>query len=205
MLQRSRLALVVLALALPTGMAQAADDSGYTPLFNGKDLAGWTLPDEPGLFTVEAGEIVGRSKEGQLKKNEFLVAQGPFQDFVLKAKVKYSGGNSGIQFRSKRAKDGAVSGPQADIAEGYWGLFYEERGRGILEEHPEAAALVKKGEWNSFVITAKGHHVTVEFNGKMVIDRTDDKFDPTGVIGLQLHAGPPMEVRFKEVEIKTLD
>ena len=66
---------------------------------------------------------------------------------MLKAKVKIRNGNSGIQFRSKRAADGAVSGPQADVADGYWGLLYEERGRGILERYPEDKAkdLVKNG------------------------------------------------------------
>ena len=107
---------------------------GFKPLFNGKDLTGWVTPDDKDLFTVEDGEIVGRTK-GDLKKNEFLVTDKPYGDFVLKAKVKFSNGNSGIQFRSKRADNGAVSGPQADVANGYWGLLYEERGRGILERY----------------------------------------------------------------------
>ena len=130
-----------------------------------------------------------------------------YSDFVLKAKVKIRNGNSGIQFRSKRADDGAVSGPQADVADGYWGLFYEERGRGILERYPEAEAnkLVKKDDWNDFMITAKGNHVVIEFNGVKIIDRTDDKFDKTGVIALQTHVGPPMQVSFKDLEIKELD
>ena len=204
-MNRLRLGLAAAGLALVTGAASAADDSGFKPLFNGKDLAGWVQPDVPCLFTIEADEIVGRTKDGQLKKNEFLVTKESPKNFVLKVKVKYTGVNSGIQFRSKRAEDGAVSGPQADIAEGFWGTLYEERGRGVLEQHPEAAALVKKGDWNSFVITAKGNHVAIELNGKTVIDRTDDKFDPAGVIGLQLHVGPAMEVRFKDMEIKTLE
>jgi hypothetical protein len=117
------------------------------------------------LFKVEDGEIVGRT-QGDLKKNEFLVTEKPYGDFVLKAKVKIRNGNSGIQFRSKRQPDGVVSGPQADVAEGYWGLFYEERGRGILERYPEekANALVKKDDWNDFVITARGDHVTIDLN-----------------------------------------
>ena len=47
------------------------------------------------------GEIVGRTKE-RLKKNEFLATAKKYGDFVLKAKVKFRNGNSGIQFRSKR-------------------------------------------------------------------------------------------------------
>ena len=200
-------ALVARGAAARSAIAVAtADDDGFTPLFNGKDLTGWVTPDDKMLFTVEDGEIVGRTK-GDLKKNEFLVTAKDYGDFVLKAKVKFKNGNSGIQFRSKRAADGAVSGPQADVADGYWGLLYEERGRGILERYPEEKAnkLVKKGDWNDFVIDAKGDHVIIHFNGVKIIDRVDPKFDKRGVIALQVHVGPPMEVRYKDIEIKAKD
>jgi hypothetical protein len=192
--------------ALGAARPQAANEPAeFHRLFNGKDLSGWVTPEDKSLFTVEDGEIVGRTK-GDLKKNEFLVTDKPYGDFVLKAKVKYKNGNSGIQFRSKRADDGVVSGPQADVADGYWGLLYEEKGRGILERYPEEKAkeLVKTDDWNEFVITAKGQHVTIELNGTRVIDREDPKFDKDGIIALQVHVGPPMEVRFKDIEIKEL-
>jgi hypothetical protein len=187
--------------------ASAQDSKGFRPLFNGKDLTGWVTPDDKSLFTVEDGEIVGRTPKEKLKKNEFLVTDRPYGDFVLKVKVKYKNGNSGIQFRSKRASDGAVSGPQADVADGFWGLLYEERARGILERYPKdkAEALVKKGDWNEFVITAKGSHVTIDLNGTRIINRDDPKFAPEGIIALQLHVVPqPMEVRFKDIEIQEL-
>jgi hypothetical protein len=192
--------------ALGAARPQAADEPAeFRRLFNGKDLSGWVTPEDKSLFLVEDGEIVGRTK-GDLKKNEFLVTDKPYGDFVLKAKVKFRNGNSGIQFRSKRADDGAVSGPQADVADGYWGLLYEERGRGILERYPEEKAnqLVKKDDWNEFVISAKGQHVTIDLNGTRVIDRDDPKFDKEGIIALQVHVGPEMEVRYKDIEIKEL-
>jgi len=177
----------------------------FESLFNGKDLSGWVTPADKTLFTVENGEIVGRTK-GNLKKNEFLVTDRTYKDFVLKVKVKYKNGNSGIQIRSKRAGDGAVSGPQADVADGYWGLLYEERGRGILERFPpeKAAELVKKDDWNEFEITAMGKRLIILLNGVIVIDRKDPEFADEGVIALQLHVGPPMEVRFKDLMIKEL-
>ena len=199
-----------LALFLALGAAprpSAADEEGdFKPLFNGKDLSGWVTPDDRALFKVEDGEIVGRT-QGDLKKNEFLVTEKPYGDFVLKAKVKIRNGNSGIQFRSKRQPDGVVSGPQADVADGFWGLFYEERGRGILERYDEkkAAKLVRDGDWNDFEISAQGDHVVITLNGTKVIDRVDPKFDPKGIIALQVHVGPAMEVRYKDIEIKTLD
>ncbi|HEV3122026.1 MAG TPA: DUF1080 domain-containing protein [Isosphaeraceae bacterium] len=202
---------LAITLVLTAGPAPApaasADDEGFQPLFNGKDLSGWVTPDDKTIFSVENGEIVGKTQAGQLKKNEFLVTDKPYANFILKAKVKLSSGNSGIQFRSKRAPDGAVSGPQADAAEGFWGLLYEERGRGKLDQYPpeKAKELVKNNDWNEYVITAQGDHVTILFNGTKIIDRTDSKFDKTGIIALQTHAGPPMEVRFKDIAIKSLD
>ncbi|GAC1466365.1 MAG: hypothetical protein NVSMB9_06810 [Isosphaeraceae bacterium] len=183
-----------------------ADDEGFTPLFNGKDLSGWVTPDDTQLFSVQDGEIVGKTR-GDLKKNQFLVSDHSYRDFILKAKVKILSGNSGIQFRSKRASDGTVSGPQADVAEGFWGLLYEERGRGILERYDEQKAekLVKKGDWNDFVITARDEHVTIDLNGTRIIDRKDPHFDKSGIIALQVHVGNAMEVRFKDIAIKTLD
>ena len=195
-----------LAAAWLTPRAPADEPGGFRPLFNGKDLTGWVTPEDKSLFSVEDGEIVGRTKE-LLKKNEFLATDRSYGDFVLKIKVKFHNGNSGIQFRSKRTDDGVVSGPQADVADGYWGLLYEERGRGILERYPEdkANALVKRNDWNDFQITAKGQHVTIDFNGTRIIDREDPKFDTDGVIALQLHVWKePMEVRFKDIEIKEL-
>jgi hypothetical protein len=186
--------------------AYSQESEGFRSLFNGKDLTGWITPADKSLFTVEDGEIVGRTTQEKLKKNEFLVTDKPYGDFVLKAKVKLRKGNSGIQFRSKRADDGAVSGPQADVADAYWGLLYEERGRGFLDDQSKKAKpLVKHGNWNEFVITAKGSHVTIDFNGTRIIDREDPKIDKEGIIALQIHVWPePMEVRFKDLQIREL-
>ena len=171
-LRLSTYAAFTLAFGLAFTPASFAADEDYVSLFNGTDLSGWITPADKALFSVENGEIVGRTK-GDLKKNEFLVVEKPYADFALKAKVKIRNGNSGIQFRSTRAADGAVSGPQADVADGYWGLLYEERGRGILERYPEkeANALIHKGDWNDFTVTAKGDHVVITINGTKVIDR----------------------------------
>jgi hypothetical protein len=183
----------------------ASDVGGFKSLFNGKDLTGWVTPEDKDLFTVEDGVILGKT-DGKLAKNEYLVTDRPYNDFVLKARVKLRSGNSGIQFRSKRAADGAVSGPQADIGNGYWGWFYEELGRGVLERIPDeqAAAMVHEGEWNDFVIEATGDRVAISLNGLLLHVRTDPKFDRSGIIALQLHAGKPMAVRFKDIEIKEL-
>ena len=169
---------------LAAASASAQESAGFRPLFNGKDLTGWVTPEDKSLFTVENGEIVGRTGDKPLKKNEFLVTDKSYGDFVLKAKVKIRNGNSGIQFRSERKPDGVVSGPQADVADDQWGLLV----RRAPARHPaalpleEAKKLLKPDGWNEFVITAKGTHVTIDLNGTRIIERDDPKFDKEGII-----------------------
>lgn len=198
-------AIAALALLLAPRPAPADDDEGFVPLFNGENLEGWIAPAIPGLFAVEDGVIVGRT-DGTLKKNEFLVSDKSYRDFELRAKVKLGSGNSGIQFRSARAEDGAVSGLQADVADGYWGLLYEERLRGILDKDSveKAKDVVKPDDYNEYVIVAKGDRVVITLNGLKVVDREDPAFAKEGVVALQVHTGPPMEVRFKDIRIKEL-
>jgi hypothetical protein len=206
-MNRIGIAASLMILSAGAALARAGQDDGFTPLFNGKDLQGWVTPEDRDLFRVEDGEIVGQTRAGQLKKNEFLVTDRDYTDFELKAKVKILGGNSGIQVRSTRAKDGAVAGPQVDVADGFWGVLYDERGpRGIIERYPpeKANALVRKGDWNDLHIRLKGNHLTVQLNGTTILDRDDPQFPKSGVIALQVHQGPPMEVRFKDLAIKDL-
>jgi len=68
------------------------------------------------------------------------------------------------------------------------------------------AALDKKG-WNQYVIIAKGNHLQQFINGKQTVDVTDNcesKRAMSGVLALQLHAGSPMFVQFKDIRIKNL-
>lgn len=84
------------------------------------------------LWTVENGEVVGRSTG--LQRNAFLWRDMTLGDFRLIVEVKLvpNNGNSGIQFRSRPRRDGEMVGYQADIGETWWGKLYEEGRRGLL-------------------------------------------------------------------------
>ncbi len=126
-----------------------------------------------------------------------------------------------------------VGGYQADFEAGktYSGILYEERGRGILAERgqrtrvtevngqtrilkvgdlapsAELQANIKSGDWNDYVITADGNHLMHFINGRMTIDVVDEqpaKAARSGILALQIHAGPPMMVQFKDIQIKRL-
>jgi putative membrane-bound dehydrogenase-like protein len=193
---------LVAYLQTPGQVPMLANAENAKEFFNGKDLTGWD--GEAGLWAVENGEIVGKSATG-LKKNTFLKSQLATENFKLSLKVKLTPDkeNSGIQFRSVPLPDGEMRGPQADIGAGWWGKLYEESGRGLLANEG-GEKFVKPAEWNEYVVEAVGGHVRIWINGNLCTDYEDDKLARRGIFGLQMHAGGPMEVRFKELKLEVL-
>ncbi len=203
-----RIPLFTLTFLLSLASSMALADDKFTPIFNGKDLEGWN--GDPELWKVADGVIVGSSESKELKHNSFLATKKTYKNFVLKAKFKLRNHNSGIQYRSKQRDDYVVTGYQADIADNaFMGILYEEGGRGILAnvDGAEVAKHVKKDDWNEYVITADGAHLKQELNGFTTVDYTEkepDKGATEGIIAFQLHAGPKMQIEFKDVEIREL-
>lgn len=141
--------------------------------------------------------------------------------------------NSGIQYRSKVLDPAGwvVGGYQADFEAGttYSGILYEERmTRGIMAargekvvwdkdckkqvtgsvgQSEEIQAAIRKDGWNDYVVIAKGNHLQHFINGLPTVDVTDAceaKAAKSGVLALQVHAGEPMTVQFKNIRMKTL-
>jgi putative membrane-bound dehydrogenase-like protein len=177
-----------------------ATEENAKDFFNGKDLAGWD--GDPKLWSVENGEIVGKSPG--IKRNEFLKSHMAADDFRLTLKVKLvpNKENSGVQFRSEALPDGEMKGYQADIGEGWWGKLYEENGRAVLSDNKSGERVVKKDEWNDYEIIAVGNHIKTFLNGKSCVDLDDSKGAKRGIFALQIHAGGPMEVRFKDIKLE---
>jgi hypothetical protein len=172
------------------------------PLFNGKDLAGWT--GDMKLWSVQDGAIVGKTTSG-IPHNTFLVSKEKYDNFVLTLDVKLEpdSANSGIQFRSIPRADGECEGYQADIGQGWWGSIYEESGRGLLNDGYKGRGqkAVIKGGWNHYVVYAVGDELRVEINGTVCTALRDDK-RKTGIIALQIHAGGPTDVRFRNIRLR---
>lgn len=223
MRQRISVALVALAVCCLTTGLMADDaapkkakakksDRGFAALFNGKDLKNWN--GDPKLWKVEKDEIVGTTTaDNPLKANSFLSTKKEYGDFVLRVKVKLINHNSGIQFRSKQLPDYVLTGYQADVAMAkYFGMLYREKAGGFMdywkklskEEQAAVHAASKAGDWNEFEITCRGDKIKMVLNGKTTCDIKHPEGEKKGVIGLQLHRGDPMEVRFKDISIKEL-
>lgn len=227
-------AVIVMALATLARSDEInapKNDQGAYVLFNGKDLSGWEGDSK--FWSVKDGCITGSTRETKTNGNTFLIWRGgKLKDFELRVMWRLENHNSGIQYRSKDMGNFVVGGYQADMDGGnnYTGICYEERGRGIIaqvgqkvelneNEKPKAvgstgdakqikAGIKKAGEWNEYIITAKGNHLVQKLNGNVTIEITDNdtkKRAMEGILALQLHAGDPMLVQFKEITLKVME
>ena len=201
---------------------------GWVNLFNGTNLFGWAGDDT--LWSVEDGAITGKT-DGTLKTNSFLTWTGStIRNFDLRVQVKITpGGNSGIQYRSASRPEidlYAVSGYQCDIVAdtpAYNGMLYEERGRRILSHTGEKVIIdtggqpwvvgampVKEfapGEWHIFRVLVEGNHHQHWIDGQPAADMIDlDEAGRAleGVLAVQVHVGPAMEIQYKDLKIKHL-
>lgn len=225
------IAAIGLSIAILIPSQARGDDpvqeSQWVPLFDGTTLNGWS--GDSRFWSVQGGAITGTTTTEQpLDANSFLIWRDALDDFELKLKFRIEGGNSGIQYRSQDLGDFHVGGYQADIDAEYQyiGILYDERGRGILANRcsrveideqgeikvvgktcDEAALLssIKQSEWSEYTITAHGNHLTQSINGFITVDVVDgqsDQAESRGILALQLHAGPPMKVQFKDILLR---
>lgn len=233
MIRTSWRAMVWMALvALSVPLAARAQDDGFVSIFDGKTLEKWD--GNPDFWSVEDGCITGTTtKDKPTKGNTFIIWRGgEIADFELTLDYKIVGGNSGIQYRSFEVPNEkwVIGGYQGDFEAGdkYSGILYGERYRGILADRGQKTVLkkvdgkfkvevtgsvgdtkeiqskIKKEDWNSYRIVAKGNHFQHFINNVATIDCTDEDSEARakGVLALQLHAGPPMKVQFKNIKLK---
>jgi Domain of Unknown Function (DUF1080) len=183
----------------------------WVPLFDGKDLSGWTINGTE-RWAVEDGAIVGESTTGHYG---YLTTVKTYRDFNLRLQFKPEAkGNSGVFIRSRITGIDPDHGPdiegmqiEVDPTRGnHTGGLYESGGRGwVIQPTAEGEQALKPGEWNELEITAEGPHIITRLNGAPIVDY----HDPTprftdGVIGLQLHTGGGVKMRWKNIEVQEL-
>lgn len=211
-----------------------AGDTGFTPIFDGKTLKGWDGDPaywraEDGELV---GEVTALNL---LRRNSFIIWRGGKpKDFELKAEYRVSDfGNSGINYRSTeiRGHRWSLRGPQADI-DGqnlYSGQNYEENGRAVLALRgdvthiatgsaprriatlgttDELKAFIKVNDWNEYHLIVRGNLMIHILNGHVMSEVIDDdrvnrRFK--GLIGVQVHVGPPMKIEYRQILLKILD
>ncbi|MES2594408.1 MAG: DUF1080 domain-containing protein [Verrucomicrobiota bacterium] len=230
-LNRFTLALVA---ALIASVSPAADNDGYTSLFNGKDLSGWKSNDEvPGVFTVENGELKVAGGRAHLF---YVGADGnaSFKSFELKLKVKTTaGGNGGVYFHTKfQDKGWPDAGYECQVNSTHTDPKKTGSLYGVVnilallpdQKEPEGGQHIKvplapskDDEWFDYVIRVEGKHITLKVNGATTVEFTEPEgWDPAKALknmpGRKLSEGtiaiqghdPKSVTYYKDIFIKPL-
>ena len=202
--------------------------TSFAKIFNGRNLQGWS--GDPKYWSIKDGAITGAT-DGKLDANRFITwKQSTIRNFDLRMKIKIDKvGNSGIQYRAtSRPEFGLdiLSGYQCDVVGNkpeYDGMLYEERERRILGRAGKKIVIdpdgqpwivgklpsveIEHGQWHNYRVLARGNHLQHWIDGQMTIDVMDFEVEERsleGVLGMQVHKGPPMQVQFKDIQIQHL-
>jgi len=208
-LKRNAAFLAPLLLLVLSTAAQAPTEGGWVPLFNGKDLAGWKKNGEE-KWIVEQGTILC---ESTANRYGYLTTEKTYRDFDLRLKFKgEAAGNSGVFFHARITGIDPQHGPdiegiqvEVDPNVGkHTGGLYESGVRGwVMMPAAQGEQALKPGEWNDLEVSVRGNHIVTQLNGVKVADYTDTSPRFTdGVIGLQIHTGGGVRMRWKEIYIK---
>ena len=216
----------------PDKTKKANDETGFTPIFDGKSLSQWD--HRKGAWEVVDNAI---SCTGTEKTRNWIIWRGGTpSDFVLRLDFKYEAGNSGVQIRSDDLGDHQVFGYQVEVApQKKMGLWHHSLlpkahptrkvrhlmatagqevtitadGKKSVKQIDDAEKIVgycKQDDWNSMEIIAVGKTLTQIING-VVFSKVNDEDKRMsrrkGVIALQDH-GKGCKVSFRNIRLQEL-
>lgn len=196
----------------PPPAQPVADADGWTAMFNGRDLSGWRVNENPATFTVKDGAIVANGPRSHL----FYVGpegQARFTNFHWKADVlTRRGANSGMYFHTEFQDTGwPAKGYEVQInnTHGDW-----RKTGGLYAVVDVREPPVKDDEWFTQEVIVEGKHIVVKVNGAVTVDYTEPdgverpadfagRLLSSGTVALQGH-DPGSTVLFKNLQIKAL-
>jgi hypothetical protein len=145
------------------------------------------------------------------KEYGYLMTAKPYRDFHMSLRFLCEGdGNSGVFFHT------AFKPGTADVSQGlqfevdctimqHTGGIYGDGRDWVVWPAPENETVVRKGEWNEYLLKVEGNRYVARLNGVQMIDFTDPSPKSSdGGIALQLHSGGQGNMKFKDIWIRDL-
>lgn len=168
-----------------------AQESGFTSLFNGKDLDGWVGNKQS--YTVIDGMIVVDPNGGGSGGN--LYTEREYENFVLRFEFKLTpGANNGLGIHAPLEGDAAYLGKELQIldntADKYADLKAYQYHGSVYGVVPAKRGYLKPvGEWNSQEVVISGTTVKVTLNGQVIVDADLAKAAAKGTLDGRDHPG----------------
>ena len=186
-------------------LALAACGSGYTSLFDGKTLEGWSCdpPEMASDWSAAEGELLGENKgEGA----SIIWTNSSFTDVEVELEYKTltDDYDTGLFLRgmSQQVQIGISRSLQQDMTAC---IYAPEDDLGIYPGRTDkVTAIHRVGEWNHLKVIVEGKRIRTFLNGEPMVDYTGVVMPDEGPLGLQLHGGVHMAVKFRNIRVKEL-
>lgn len=190
------IAALIVAVAGVTAGATEVDPptAALVPIFNGRDLAGWRV-SAGDCWRVADHVLVGES-DADLT-GSMLYTERSYGDVIVELEARFRGEiDSGIMLRRPevQVQIGVSRSLKRDMTCSFYVGSYPEESRAA-----RAADVLVAGDWNRIRVAARGDTFTVWLNGVQVSSYTSGRHARPGPIGLQVHAGVPMKVEFRDI------
>ena len=174
------------------------------PIFNGRDLSGWKVPENNTWWMVEDGAI--RCKSGPKKRGSNIWTEKTYRDFIVEFDFRMGEGvvDSGIFLRTsnQQVQIGISGSKKRDMTGSVYvpGKSYPLEAKGVK-------ALLKLKDWNTMKVKVVGKVYTITLNGSEVLVYKDQtgKAVEEGPIGFQLHPGRNMAIAFRHITLTELE
>jgi hypothetical protein len=188
-------------LLLCFGFSLSAQVPKLKKIFNGKDLSAWKAPDGNIWWSAKKGELSAQSSPD--KKGTILWTEKSYTNFVIQLEYKNGDGviDSGVFLRSEN--DQVQIGISGSLKRDMTGSPYIPKLRYPVEAKG-VAALLKPTDWNQMRIQLIDKTYTVWLNGQEVMTYTSENISANGPIGLQLHPGNEMSIKFRKIVLGEL-
>lgn len=193
-------------------------ESGFTPIFNGKDLSGWHISKTSHHgntqgWTVENGEI--RGTQDRPGNGGILLTDKKYKNFEISLDVRPEAGCDGGIFLRSTEKGEAYQVMLDYLDGGSVGGIYGEGLKGVKGVLPNWREQWKSSGWNHLRARIEGDvpRIQVWMNGVRIVDWKDTANHlPNGLteghIAVQVHAGnrwiPGSKHRFRNIEVREL-
>jgi len=194
--------LICCAVFLTSATALVAGPK-LKPIFNGKDLSGWQVPDgnnEAGWYKALDGVL--KIKSGPQKKGSILWSKKKYRNFVMEFDFRFGEGivDSGVHVRTQDQIQIGISGSlKRDMT-----CSPYIPGKGYPVEAKNIKKLLKAKDWNTMLIQAIGKEYTVWLQGEKVMTYKSDSAIDEGPIGIQLHGGRNMSIDYRKLKLAEL-
>ena len=173
------------------------------PIFNGKDLSGWEVPDgndEAGWYKAVEGVL--KIQSGPKKKGSILWSKKKYRNFVMEFDFRFGEGvvDSGVHVRNQDQIQIGISGSlKRDMT-----CSPYIPGKGYPVEAKNIKQLLKAKEWNTMRIQAIGKEYTVWLQGEKVMTYKSESAIEEGPLGIQLHGKRNMSIDYRNLKLAEL-